>query len=120
MSGNRTTIFEQLYAALSGVEGLTGGFDGQVPADQPGPYVVIGHNQELEGRLLDDSERKMYVTLHIWSSYGGRAEIVRLWSLIEAAVPQDYCFDDAQVMKDDDSGWQHGVLTYRVFFERGH
>lgn len=120
MSDNRAAIFEQLYAALSGVPGLTGVFDGQAPADQAGPYIVIGHNQELEGRLLDDSERKMYVTLHIWSSYGGRAETVRLWGLVESAMPPDYCFDDAQVMKDDASGWQHGVLTYRVYFERGH
>lgn len=117
---NRTTVFEQLYAALSGVPGLTGVFDGQAPADQPGPYLVIGQSQELRGRLIDDSERKMYVTLHIWSSYGGRAEIVRLCGLVESAMPPDYCFDDAQVMKDDASGWQHGVLTYRVYFERGN
>ncbi|WP_419573919.1 DUF3168 domain-containing protein [Pyramidobacter piscolens] len=117
---NRTTIFEQLYTALSGVPGLTGVFDGQAPADQAGPYLVIGQSQELRGRLIDDSERKMYVTLHIWSSYGGRAEIVKLCGLVESAMPPDYCFDDAQVMKDDASGWQHGVLTYRVYFERGN
>lgn len=119
MSGNRTAIFEQLYVALSGIEGVTGVFDSQAPADQEGPYIVIGHNQELEGRLLDDSERKMYVTLHIWSSYGGRAETVRLFERVESAMPSDYCFDDAQIMKDDESGWQHGVLIYRVYFKRG-
>ena len=120
MSNNGTSIFEQLYAAVNGVPGLTGVFDSQAPADQAGPYLVIGQSQELRGRLIDDSERKMYVTLHIWSSYGGRAEIVRLCGLAQSAMPPDYCFDDAQVMKDDASGWQHGVLTYRVYFERGN
>lgn len=115
----QTTIFSELYAALSGVEGITGVFDGEAPADQKGPYIVIGQSQELRGRVIDDSERTLIVTLHLWSNYNGRAEVLKLFGLIEDAMPENYCFDDAEILKDSDSGWQHGILTYRVYFRRG-
>ena len=114
----RRSVHEEIFAVLSGIEALTGVFDGQAPDGQPGPYAVIGQTQELQGRLLNDSERKLYTDIHIWSSYQGKAEILAILDAIESAMPENYLFEDCQVIKDDASGWQHGVLTWRVYFER--
>lgn len=115
----RSGVYEEIYAALSDVVALTGVFDGLAPDDQAGPYAVIGQAQELEGRRLNDSERKLYVDIHIWSGYQGKAETLSVFDAVEAALPVDYLFDGCQILRDDASGWWHGILTYRVYFERG-
>ncbi len=116
---SRAALLEELYSALSSTEGLTGVFDLLAPDDQAGPYLIIGQSQELEGRLLNDGERKLVVTLHIWSDYHGKAEALRLADAVDGAMPVNYIFSDLIVMRDDGSGWYHGVMTYRVYFERG-
>lgn len=115
---SRAVLFEELYSALSSIGGLTGVFDLLAPDDQAGPYLIIGQFQELEGRLLNDGERKLVVTLHLWSSYQGKAEVLALCDAVDYAMPEHYLFNDMLVLRDDESGWYHGVLTYRVYFER--
>lgn len=116
---DRASILAEITAALQSVASLTGVFDEQAPADQPSPYAVLGAVQELPGRLIADTERKLYVTLHLWSEYQGKVELLRLLDLIEQALPFNFCFDDFQLLKDEASGWEHMVLTLRVYFKKG-
>ncbi len=116
---DRASVLQLITDALATVEGLTGVFDEQAPADQPSPYAVLGAVQELPGRLIADTERKLYVTLHLWSEYQGKVELLRLLDLIEQALPFNFCFDDFQLLKDEASGWEHMVLTLRVYFTKG-
>ena len=116
---DRASILAEITAALQSVASLTGVFDEQAPADQASPYAVLGAVQELPGRLLADTERKLYVTLHIWSEYRGKTELLGLLGAIEAALPFNFCFDDYQLLKDEASGWEHLALTLRVYFMKG-
>ena len=74
-------------SARRSVADLTGVFDEQAPADQPSPYAVLGAVQELPGRLLADTERKLFVTLHLWSEYQGKVELLRLADYIPSDAP---------------------------------
>ena len=116
---DRAAILQQIADALRSVEELTGVFDEQAPADQPSPYAVLGAVQELPGRLLADTERKLFVTLHLWSEYQGKVELLRLADAVEQALPFNFCFDDFQLLKDEASGWEHLAMTLRVYFTKG-
>lgn len=116
---DRASVLQQITDALATLEGLTGVFDEQAPADQPSPYAVLGAVQELPGRLIADSERKLYVTLHLWSDYHGKVELLGLVDAIETALPNNFCFDDFQLLRDEASGWEHLVMTLRVYFTKG-
>ena len=120
-------LYEDLYSRLSGsgelteLIGLDKVFD-YVPEDTvEGPYVVIGDTNEVEGRLLNDEERRVYVRLHVWSSYEGRSEAIAISRKVEKILSNDlntYIFESLQVLHDDEQ-WVHAVLVFRTYIERG-
>lgn len=86
-----------------------------------GPYVVIGDTNEIEGRLISDTERKVYIRLHIWSSYRGRSQTISIERVIESILTQDknnYIFENFQLLHDDEQ-WVHGVVVFRTYIEKG-
>lgn len=86
-----------------------------------GPYVVIGDTNEVEGRLISDTERKVYIRLHIWSSYRGRSQTISIERIIESILTQDknnYIFENFQLLHDDEQ-WVHGVVVFRTYIEKG-
>ena len=95
------------------------------PPPAKGPYIVIGDIQSDEGRLLNDSERVIYFTLHLWSSYKGNKELISIEQAAEEAILEApdpgglYCFDNFSVFRDIEEGWMHGVLTFRAYIDRG-
>jgi hypothetical protein len=102
------------HAPLSGLKV----FDFEPDEETPGPYVVIGDTHEVEGRTMADDERKVFVRLHIWSSYRGRKEVIGIERDIEAALEgSEYLFESFQVLLDE-SDWMHGVVVYRTYIER--
>ena len=120
-------LYEDVYARLSGSPELTEligedrVFDYTPDDSVEGPYVVIGDTNEVEGRLLDDAERKVFVRLHVWSSYGGRKETIRISREVEKILSQDvnlYIFESLQVLHDYED-WTHGVLVFRTYIEKG-
>jgi hypothetical protein len=117
-------LYEDVYRRLTGHEPLADLLNGEKVYDfepdeeTPGPYVVIGDTHEVEGRTIADEERKVYVRLHIWSSYRGRKEVIGIEREIEAALGEsEYLFESFQVLLDE-SGWMHGVVVYRTYIER--
>lgn len=86
-----------------------------------GPYIVIGDTNEVEGRLISDTERLVYIRLHIWSSYRGRSQAITIERLIESILMQDknnYIFENFQLLHDDEQ-WVHGVVVFRTYIEKG-
>lgn len=117
-------LYEDVYKNLTEHDPLTallGGkkvFDFEPGEETPGPYIVIGDTNEVEGRTMDDSERKVFVRLHIWSAYQGRKEVSKIERAIETALDGDrYFFESSQILRSDD-GWMHGVVVFRTFIER--
>lgn len=95
------------------------------PPPAKGPYIVIGDLRSDEGRLLNDSERVIYFTLHLWSNYKGNKELISIEQAAEEAIlaPPNtaclYCFDTFHVFRDIEEGWTHGVITFRAYYDRG-
>ena len=120
-------LYEDIYARLSSSEELTAliGADSifdYTPDDSVnGPYVVIGDTNEVEGRLLNDEERKVFIRLHVWSSYDGRSEAIAISREVEKILSEDvntYIFESLQVLHDAEE-WIHGVLVFRTYIEKG-
>jgi hypothetical protein len=117
-------LYEDIYKRLTEYSLLTELLSGEKVYDfepdeeTPGPYVVIGDTHEVEGRTLADGERKVFVRLHIWSSYRGRKEVIGIERKIEEAMKGDeYLFESFQVILDE-SDWMHGIAVFRTYIER--
>ena len=112
-------LHRTLYSALTGdallMEQCKGVYD-VPPVDAASPYVVVGDTHAVEGRLLDNSENKVFVRLHIWSDYKGRKEILEVAALVRAALPEAFLLEDLEVLRDAaDPQWWHGIMTLRTY-----
>ncbi|MDR1943972.1 MAG: DUF3168 domain-containing protein [Synergistaceae bacterium] len=119
-----SALYEDIYRRLTEYEPLSHLLAGEKVYDfapdkeAPSPYVVIGDTQEVEGRTMDDTERKVFVRLHIWSAYSGRKEVIGIEREIEAALEGDqYLFESSLILLDE-SDWMHGVVVFRTYIER--
>lgn len=117
-------LYEDVYSRLAGNSALMALLKGDgiydfIPGEQvKGPYIVIGDTHEVEGRTIDAGERKVFVRLHIWSSYRGRREIVRIERAIEAALTDGaYLFESFQIVRDEDD-WMHGIVVLRTYIDK--
>jgi len=117
-------LHEDIYKRLmehNPLEALLSGakiYDFDPDEEPPGPYIVIGDTHEVEGRTIDGLERKVFIRLHIWSSYRGRREVIKIEREIEEALSGDiYLFESFQVFMDE-SGWMHGETVFRTYIER--
>ncbi len=102
------SVYDLLSASPELAAQTTGVFD-EVPEETRGDYVVVGQMQSLRGRLLDDSERRWYVDVHIWSSYAGRKRVLEIADIIVGLVPPEWYLEELTIIKD--GGWWHGVAT---------
>ena len=122
-----TELYADIYRRLSDSEALTaligaGRIYDYMPDESvAAPYVVIGDTNEVEGRLIADDERKVYIRLHIWSSYRGRKQAIGIERVIESALMEDennYIFENFQLLHEDEQ-WVHGVVVFRTYLEKG-
>ena len=120
-------LYADIYARLSDNEELSdliGAdriFDYLPDESVPGPYIVIGDTNEVEGRLLNDEERKVFIRLHVWSSYAGRKETIDISRKVEKILSKDtnlYIYESLQILHDDEQ-WVHGILVFRTYIEKG-
>lgn len=108
MTGN-----SELSAAITGV------FDEEAPRSQKSPYCVIGYASEREGRLIADTERRGTVRVHIWSEKKSKLEVLQIYEILDRVIPDDFfIFEDFGIVPDPSSGWTHGVLEYRFYYDR--
>ncbi len=122
-----TELYEDVYRRLSSSPELTlllgegRIYDYMLDDSIPGPYVVVGDTNEVEGRLINDDERKVYIRLHIWSSYHGRSQTIAIERVLEDVLMTDknnYIFENFQLLHEDEQ-WIHGVVTFRTYIEKG-
>lgn len=111
------TVVQAVYTALTGNAALMAKIKGVydvVPEGTDGPYIALGYQQSLRGRIIDETERNWYYDLDIWSSYQGRKEVLEIADLVRAALPSEWFYEELTVLKDP-SGWYHGVLTIKGY-----
>lgn len=107
------SVFNALTSSAPLMAKITGVYD-VVPEGTDGPYVALGYEQSLRGRLLNEGERSWYFDLDIWSEYQGRKEVLEVADLVRAALPPEWFYEELTVLKDP-SGWYHGVLTIKGY-----
>ena len=120
-------LLEDVYLKLTSsveLENLLGGevkiYDFLPGSETPGPYVVIGDVQETEGRVLSAEERQVNLRIIIWSSYRGRSQCIAIARQIEDILENsDYIFESFDINRDSE-GWTQGILTFRIYTERGN
>lgn len=116
---NLNDIYRNLYSSLTEnaplMAAVTGVYDYHPNQANEGPYVAFSTTQILEGRLLDDSERQVLITIDVWAPGSGRKKLIEIMDLVQAAIPAAFVFEGSMVLPDDESGWWHGVLEYRIY-----
>lgn len=112
------TLHQGLYSALTGNAALMvvvkGVYDVPPPCASP-PYLSLGAMHEVEGRLLDNTETKVFLRVHIWSQYKGHKQVLQVATLVRAALPEWTLFEDLEIMQDEEPNWWHGVMTLRAY-----
>ena len=111
-----------LYAALNNDAALraliTGIYD-MPPDNAVSPYIQVGATQEVSDELLDNTGAEITTTLHIWSRYAGRKEVLRICELVRAALPAWTLYDGIEIMRDGaEPDWWHGVMDVRYYESR--
>ena len=106
-------VYSALASSVALMAKITGVFD-VVPEGTKGPYIALGYQQSLRGRIINEQERLWYYDLDIWSSYQGRKEILEIADLVRAALPPGWFYEELVVLKDP-SGWYHGILTIKGY-----
>ena len=112
----------ELYAALTNnaelMAKVTGVYD-MPPDNAASPYIEVGATTEANDELLDNSGAEVSATLHIWSNYHGRKEVLEVRDLIVAAIPSWALYDGIEVLRDSaEPDWWHGVVDIRYYDRR--
>lgn len=113
-----------IFTALDGVPGMPPVYD-DVPENVPFPYVVIG--DDVSAAFDDDcgSGADSMVTIHVWSTYPGRAEAKQILDLIYRTLHRSNLViagnvtitidaDYQMTLLDPDGVTRHGVIRFRV------
>lgn len=112
-------VYRSLYSSLTENSALmsviTGVYDYHPEQYDPGPYITFSNAQIQEGRLLNDSERRVLLSIDVWAPGEGRKQLIEIMDLVQAALPAVFLFEDSIVLFDEDSKWWHGVLEYRIY-----
>lgn len=108
-----------LYAALKNNAALaaviTGIYD-MPPDNAASPYIQVGDTQEVSDDLLNNTGAEITTTLHIWSRYAGRKEILQINNLIFEALPEWALYDGIEIIRDSaEPDWWHGVIDIRYY-----
>lgn len=123
---NMTTFLTDLYNTLTDDDDLMDKIQDvyyEPPGEAQGPYIVIGSQQDLPGRLLDASERQLNQSLYIWST-GSRKELFEIRELLEEALKTidintldgyEFYLEECQVLPADDDGWRQMVMDFRIY-----
>lgn len=113
-----------IFNALDGVPGMPPVYD-DVPENVAFPYVVIG--DDVSAAFDDDcgSGADSMVTIHVWSTYPGRAEAKQILELIYRTLHRSNLViagnvtitidaDYQMTLLDPDGVTRHGVIRFRV------
>jgi hypothetical protein len=112
-----------LAAALAGVPGVTGVFDGP-PVDAAPPYLVIGGDVMTDWSTKTETGREHLLRVSVWDAGPGLARVKPLMAAVDAAVSAlsgssggqrvvSARFVRALVLGEPD-GWTQGLMEFRV------
>ena len=110
-------VLTDLYGRLSTIPELTAIYDSMAPANAVGPYIVIASTNIYDGRLLNNTEKRLSITLNVWSSYKGFKECYQISSKIYKILETDFDLVSAQFVVDPNSEWRRAIITYEYFYQ---
>lgn len=116
-----------IFAALAGVPGLTGAFDGVAP-DAVAPYLTLGADSVTDWSHKTGTGHEHRVQLVVWDDLPGTARVKTLAAAVEAAVAvlagsrdghriAGVAFLRTVVLKDP-GGWTQASLDFRIRTEQ--
>jgi len=113
-------IIIEIDNALKGIPGITEIYDLKAHKDAVCPYIVVDQIRRHEGRLMDDTERKSFIDIHLWTdpSFVGKKKCCEFEALIEAkmkTLSRDYFLDESVFIIDEESSMPHLVMTFRTY-----
>lgn len=112
-----------MVAALSGLPGISGVFDGP-PADAAPPYLVIGPELMTDWSTKTETGHEHRVQLRVWDRGRSGVRVRPLMAAVEAAMAAlsgevtghrlvSCRFVRATVLNDGD-GWTQGLVEFRL------
>ena len=110
-------VMTDLYNRLKTITGVSNVYDSIAPSNATSPYIVISSSSKYDGRLLNNTEKRLSITINVWSSYKGKKEIYTISNAIYELLETDYDFISEQTLIDPISNWSRAILTYEYFYE---
>lgn len=103
---------------------------GNIPSGYQMPYVVLGEDASSPKDTFAKDGQDILATIHLWSAYKGKYEVLRLHNLVHSALnnqplilTSNRCisclYDTGEVIEDDSTGvnLMHHTGRYRVITE---
>jgi len=99
-----------------------------VPRDTDFPYVTFGQSVERDWSTGTEEGCEHLVSLHVWSRFNGRREVLEISAVIQASLHDQtlnlsgnrlvnirHDFSDAR--RDGDGETYHGIVRFRAVTE---
>ena len=103
-------------------------YDG-TPQKVPYPYISMGEFIAKDWSDKFQAGQDVLSTLHVWSQYPGKAEVLQIVDEIERVLTESPLdlgadfhavvdkLDDVRIIVDMDGITRHGIVTYRYLIE---
>jgi hypothetical protein len=112
-----------LVAALAGIPGISGVFDGP-PPDAASPYLVVGADVVSDWSTKTEAGHEHRITITAWDAGPGTAPAKALLGAVEAAVAGlagsdgGHAIVSARLLRSlvvtDPEGWAQGIIEFRI------
>lgn len=116
-------VQRMVAAALAGVAGVTGVYDGP-PVDAVAPYLVIGADVITEWGTKTEAGHEHRLAVNVWDAGPGAARAKAVMGAVEAAllglagVHDGHRVVSARLLRafvvTDAEGWTRGIVEVRV------
>lgn len=114
---NQIDVLTDLYGRLSTIPEITAVYDSVVPANAQSPYIVISSVNKYDGRLINNTEKRLTILLNVWSSYKGKKQVSQISDKIYQLLEIDYDLVNEQYIIDPVSNWSRAILNYEFFYQ---
>ena len=116
-------VQRMMAAALAGVAGVTGVYDGP-PVDAVSPYLVIGSDLVSDWSTKTETGHEHRVAVNVWHAGPGAAPVKAMMGAVEAALAGLNGFRDGHrlvsarllrtLVLTDAEGWTQGIIEFRM------
>jgi hypothetical protein len=112
-----------LVAALAGIDGISGVFDGP-PPDAPPPYLVVGADLVSDWSTKTEAGHEHRITINAWDAGPGAARAKALLGAVETALTglggssDGHMIVSTRLLRSlvltDAEGWSQGIIDFRI------